>query len=402
MRVLLARHLGGRAGSYAWVVLAVTVIAHTTESVVRQGLPTLAPFFQAELDLSRAQVGLFMSALFGGTVLTAIPAGRLIDQWGIRFGLSFGLALVGLSVILAGTMRSFAEGLVLLLLTGVGHGAMNPATTRAVMVWFEARRRATAMGIKQTGIPLGGVVGAATLPLIAVAANWRLALVAGGVAILFSAALAFLLCREAPGSTATARTAGKPLLFRNRELWVVNGTSLAMSGLHLCIVTYLALYLYETRSLSAVSAAGFLILTNVGGVIGRVVWGLVSDRLFAGRRKPVALIIAVSTAATLAAVALAAPALPLPGVAVLSFLLGFTALGWTTVAITLVGEIAGREAVGAAVGLASFMNNLGIIVGPPAFGALVDVTGSYQLAWFVLSPVALLVAAALTFWLPSR
>lgn len=404
MRAASAGGLSERTAGYAWLILALMVSAHVSESLVRQGLPTLAPFFQPELGLSRTQVGLFMSAMFGGAVLTAIPAGWLVDRWGIRYGLACGLGLVGLSVILAASMQSFAHGLVLLTLTGIGHGSMNPATSRAVIVWFGARQRATAMGLKQTGIPLGGMVAAATLPPLAVVFGWRVALVSAAVAMLVVTALVLLLCREAPrpAGGGAATLASLPALFRHRELWILNGTSLAVAALQTATVTYLTLYFYETRALSAVAAASFVVFANVGGVTGRVVCGIVSDRIFAGQRKPVAQMVLFSTAACLAAIALAAPHLPLPLVALLSFALGFAVMSWTPLGMTLQGEIAGRDAVGAAVGLNSFMSNIGTLIGPPLFGAVVDATGSYQVAWLGMAPVALAVSLAVTLWLRVR
>lgn len=404
MRAASAQERVEQTAGYAWLILALMVAAHVAESLVRQGLPTLAPFFQPELGMSRTQVGLFMSAMFGGAVLTAIPAGWLVDRWGIRYGLACGLGLVGLSVLLAATMASFAHGLVLLMLTGIGHGSMNPATSRAIVVWFGTRQRATAMGLKQTGIPLGGMAAAAILPPLAVVLGWRAALVAAGLAMLLVTALVLLLVREAPwsaGGTAASR-ASWPALLRNRELWVLNGTSLVVAALHTAAMTYLTLYLYETRGLSAVAAASFVVLANIGGVTGRILCGFVSDRFYAGRRKPVAQMVALSTAVCLAAMALAAPHLPLPLVAMLSFALGFSVMSWTPLGMTLQGEIAGRSAVGAAVGLNSFASNIGTLAGPPLFGALVDTTASYQVAWLATVPAALAIGLALRVSLRGR
>jgi len=75
-------------------------------------------------------------------------------------------------------------------------------------------------------------------------------------------------------------------------------------------------------------------------------------------------------------------------------LLGAAAIGWNGVAMALVGEIAdrGRAAEAAALGLAA--SNLGLILFPPAFGLVVDLTGSYALAYQLVAG-AMLVNAAL-------
>ena len=44
------------------------------------------------------------------------------------------------------------------------------------MAWFQRDERATAMGIKQTGVPAGGVVAAALAPSLVLVIGWRGAL----------------------------------------------------------------------------------------------------------------------------------------------------------------------------------------------------------------------------------
>jgi len=65
--------------------------------------------------------------------------------------------------------------------------------------------------------------------------------------------------------------------------------------------------------------------------------------------------------------------------------------------MTLVGEIAGRELVGTVTGMALVIFVVGGIIGPPAFGYTVDVTGSYQLGWQLLVIVAIVAATLLFF-----
>ena len=47
-------------------------------------------------------------------------------------------------------------------LAGIGLGCVMPATTKAVLVWFPIKERATAMGFKQTGVNVGGMISAAS------------------------------------------------------------------------------------------------------------------------------------------------------------------------------------------------------------------------------------------------
>jgi MFS family permease len=74
-------------------------------------------------------------------------------------------------------------------------------------------------------------------------------------------------------------------------------------------------------------------------------------------------------------------------------------VGYQGVSYALIGEIAGRARTGAALGIVITVNSLGTIVGTPLFGHLVDVTGSYSIAWRALSGTIFLGILALTLFL---
>jgi MFS family permease len=59
-----------------------------------------------------------------------------------------------------------------ILIAGFGYGAVNPATT-VLSNPATARRRALVMSVKQAGVPAGGIVAGAVLPVLALAFGWR-------------------------------------------------------------------------------------------------------------------------------------------------------------------------------------------------------------------------------------
>ncbi|GAG46992.1 unnamed protein product, partial [marine sediment metagenome] len=64
---------------------------------------------------------------------------------------------------------------------------------------------------------------------------------------------------------------------------------------------------------------------------------------------------------------------------------GFSAMGWNAIMLTFVGESTYRELSGAAVGLLLTMLSIGVVIGPPLFGYIVDLTETYALAWQLLA-----------------
>ena len=134
-------------------------------------------------------------------------------------------------------------------------------------------------------------------------------------------------------------------------------------------------------------AAGLLAFCQFAGALGKPLSGLVSDRLLRRRRVPA--LLGMGALAGLSCVALA---LVQPGQTWLLwgvlFLLGFGAVGWGGLMGTLAGETGGQTAAGAAAGVSAAFFNVGIFLGPPLFGYIVDQTGAYTPAWWAMAASA--------------
>jgi len=142
--------------SFRWAVLALITVSHIVGAGAQYGINTLAPFYQQDLDLSRAQIGLFFTAFYLGMAGLSIAAGWLTDRLGVRGTAVMGHLVVGFFTTSASLAPSFGWAFVSFFLAGLGYSFLNPASTKGVMSWFQREERATAMGIKQTGVPLGG------------------------------------------------------------------------------------------------------------------------------------------------------------------------------------------------------------------------------------------------------
>jgi ACS family hexuronate transporter-like MFS transporter len=389
---------------FRWAVLALITFSHVIGASAQYGINTLAPFYQQDLDLSRAQIGLFFTAFYLGMAGLSLPAGWLADRLGVRSTALGGHLVLGLCTAAVAAAPSFAWAFAIFLFAGLGYSFLNPASTKGVMHWFTRAERATAMGIKQTGVPAGGVVAAVLAPSLVLLAGWRIAFVGLGAINLVSGFIFWFLWREPPGDVAQAEptaapTAGtRPGSWMKQLLCVSFGTALLLVG-QMSLLTYVPLYLKETAGLSPYWASQALALTQLGGMVGRVGWGVVSDRLFHGARKVVLVLIGfLSVALTFALGALpGAPSLII--VLPLIFFAGVCMVGFQGVSYALIGEIAGKAQTGAALGMVITINSIGTIIGTPLFGYIVDVTGSYSRAWQALAVAILVGIVALSVFL---
>jgi sugar phosphate permease len=299
-----------------------------------------------------------------------------------------GQGVIAIGLFAAAVAPSFPFLVVILVLAGAGYGVLNPTTTKAGMAWFPPHQRATVVGLKQIGLPGGGALGALMMPPLALAFGWRTAVafsaaVVGGLALLTWALYRDLPEPATPGP-APAR-AGVWAVLANRDLWLVGISTLIFAGVQTVFLSFLVLYLRDVVELPLVVAAKYLVAAQVSGVAGRVLFGLLSDRVFGGRRRIVLAIAGLGSIACSLLLGGAAPGAG-PGLLVpLAAGIGFFGVGWNGVQHTLMAELAGARAAGTAVGLGLAISSLGVTVCPPVFGLVVEGMGGYGFAWGALA-----------------
>ena len=153
----------------------------------------------------------------------------------------------------------------------------------------------------------------------------------------------------------------------------------------MALITYIPLYLKDAIGFSAYWASQALALTQGGAMIGRIGWGVASDRLFGGRRKIVLVLIGLLSAVLIAALSFMTRQSSLYLLLPILFLSGICLVGYQGVSYALIGELAGKSKTGAALGLMITINAACATVGTPLFGYIVDRTGSYAIAWQTLA-----------------
>ena len=384
-----------------WSILGLIMTAQTMANLGPLGIPAIAPLIRESLHLSVAQAGSFVSAYYIGPVLMSLPAGWIADRWGVRGTMVAGQALIAVGLLAAAAASSFAALLPIMVVAGAGYGMLNPTTAKAVMSWFPRRQRATVIGLKQTGLPLGGALGALLMPPIALALGWRGAVALAAAAIAALAALTWLLYRDPPAREAAESIGSSESVWRvlaNRDLWLVAVSTLVYAGVQTVLMAFLVLYLTGDLGLPLVTAARYLVLAQLAGMTGRVCFGMLSDRVFGGRRRIVLVIAGLGSAACSLLAAFAGPRLGLALLAPLAFAFGFFAIGWNGVHQPLMAELSGPRASGTAVGLGLAVSSAGVTLCPPLFGLLVE-AGGFSLAWALL---ALAMAPALLLLVPVR
>ncbi len=375
-------------------VLALFTGAMVGASIFVMATGTLLPFLESAFGLGQTQLGLILSVQIAGAVLMTAVAGILTDRFGDKSVVLWTGLIMGLSLIAAAAVHNFSWLLFWLFIYGLGFAAVTPSGSHAIVFFFKKEERGIAMGVRQCGVPLAGVIGSVLLPAIAAHFHYQWALIAAGVITLVSCGLASLLYREPhelEGERVSVRSMLGEMLVIARDVRLIFLTlaSMALVCSQLALMAFLTLTLVREARYSITIAVAMFTLSQVAAIAGRVSWGWSSDRIFGGSRAlPLAIVCGV-TAVVATATSYFSPSTPGWMVALVCAALGFSAEGWFGVAVIGFAEIGGEEHAGTSLGVALTCVFLAGFVAPTLFGALAEAHG-YPFAWRSLAFLELL------------
>ena len=373
----------------------------------RGTLSVAAPFMIRELGINTETMGMMLSAFSWCYCFMQVPAGWIVDRFGVRRAYAFGFGLWSISCALAGAFRNLALIMFFRVTMGVGQSVAFPASARAVANWFSDRERGVVNSSYLIGVRLGqALVNAVGVGLIALY-GWRVFFVMAGLAPLVWIVPWMRTLRrwEVPSTTVRSSDSNRFTfaasfgLLRHRT---VLGTFLgffAFDYVWFVFVYWLPGYLRLERHFTPAqmafhSSVPFLVMSVV-----IVLSGLVTDRLIAAGFKELRVrktFIAIGFAIALAIV----PAGLVDDNALSAWLLMLSLCGLglaspNTWSITQ--ACCTKRLVGTVSGIQNFGGNVGGIIAPWLTGAIAHRTGSFAPA-FALCGV-FLIGGTLAYWL---
>jgi MFS family permease len=385
----------------AAVTLAATLAIQIFTSLAATCAAVLAPAIAAEFGVGTKWVGVFVGLVYAGGMIASLASGGFIERYG-AIRISQACVLVSVAALIAMALAPSTAPLVLAaaaVVIGLAYGPITPASSQLLVRTTPPARMSLTFSIKQTGVPAGAALAGALLPSLEHAIGWRWSL--GAIALCgVVVALAAQPIRRAldvdlqRGRRISLGAALAPLAhLRVRALRQLALISMAYAATQMCLTSFLVVYLNEALEYSLVLAGFALSAATIGGVAGRIGWGLVADRWLPPRRT-LALIGALAAACGVG-LALAQPWWPAAACLVLTAVYGATAIGWNGVQLAEVARLAPRGAAGAVTGATGFVGFSGVVLGPPLFAMIASVTGSYRAS---LLAIAVLSAAG-ALWL---
>ena len=357
-------------------MLAAGTLAQASFSASSVGLPALGPALKSEYGLTLGETGVVLAGIGIGMLFTLLPWGLVADRVNERWVIATGLTGAGAMLLVASTTNTFGAVTGVLVAVGALGASVNAASGRAIMAWFPASELGLALGIRQTAIPIGGAIAAASLPALASAGGTRAAFIFLAGACVTGAIVAAVFIRAGAGEEPELGDVTAPV--RSSWMWLLGtGTGLYLVA-QIGITGFVVLFLHEHRGLSKEAAGAVLAVIYVLAVAARIGSGRISDRI--GSRLGPLRTIGVALALFTAAVAAATDA-PLALLVPLFVVAGVLSMSWNGLSYAAAAETAGAAHTGAALGFQQTL--LGVVVaGAPPVIALVA-THSWRLAFFL-------------------
>jgi predicted MFS family arabinose efflux permease len=385
-----------------WTTIVVVAAATAVQAVLTWAmmvLPAIAPKLASALGLPPALIGYQVSLLYGGAIVTSLVGGAAVRRWGAcrisQASLVFGGVGCALAALPSLPLLALAS-----LLIGMGYGLTNPPASHLLSRVAQGRYRNMIFSIKQTGVPIGGVLAGLTAPPIALAFGWQWAPLA------VTAACVLLILALQPARSGwdfdrdpTVKVNANPLVGL-RPIWTrpvlrwLSAMAFCYAFLQLCLMTFLVTLLVEELTFSLVAAGFLLSLAQVAGVLGRVLWGWTADRLGDGLK----VLIGIGAASLVLAAVTASmtPAWPPLLIQATFAVFGFIAIGWNGVYLAEVARVSPPGQVSAATGGSLSVTYTGVMCGPAAFALAYGLIGSYTATFGLLAGIALAGIVAVT------
>ena len=375
-------------------ILISSIIGYALFYFVRTNLAVAMPEIGKQAGVTKAQLGLFLTlhgVIYG---VSKFVNGFLGDRLNARTFMATGLLLCALCNLFFGFSTTALVMGVLWMLNGWFQGMGFPPNARLMTHWFRPRELATKMSIWNTSHSIGAaavfIVCGALAPI-----NWRLAffvpalIAAGGCLFLLWAlrdrpeAMGLPPVEREQGDlvpieedTAQQTTAQFLLshVFNNPYIWLVSLANFFVYTVRYGVINWATTFLTEARGMTLVHASWVGAGIEIFGLIGMLLSGWITDRVFAGRGCRTCLLYMIGCAAALLAFWKVAGQSQLATTTLL-FAAGFFIYGPQALVGIAAANLATKRAAATAVGLTGIFGYASTVLSGWGLGLLVQKRG---------------------------
>ena len=303
-------------------------IAYSLFYFTRKSFVFLMPELQESLGFSKEQLGWLTTILALSYGMSKFVSGILADQSNPRFFLPTGLIITGIINICFGLSSSLLVFTILWGLNGWFQGFGWPPIARLLSHWYARPERGTWWSITSTSHNVGGAIIPLLVTFVVSLYGWRWGMHVPGIICILAGFWLFNRLRDTPQSLglpsadeyyqhlknidsaqfsnkvkAQSKLTTKEILFKyvllNQYIWILAIAYLFVYIIRSAVNDWTVFYLKEVKNYSATLAGSTIFTFEMGGLVGMLAAGSLSDYLFKGKRGPVLLLYSILTTISL-------------------------------------------------------------------------------------------------------
>ncbi|WP_437272076.1 MFS transporter [Staphylococcus succinus] len=404
----------GKIGSNGKIILIFLFLAGVINYLDRSALSVAAPFIQDDLKLSPSQMGIIFSSFSIGYAIFNFVGGIASDKFGAKITLFVAMIVwslfSGAIVLVVGFLSLF----IVRILFGMGEGPISSTINKMVNNWYPPSKRATVIGLANSGTPLGGAISGPIVGYIALHLGWRFSFIVLMIIGIIWAICWWFFAKEKPDhidqteidkKAAIAPTTSFKLSYYLKQPTVLI-TAFAFFTYNYILfffLTWFPSYLIDARNLSLENMSIVTVIPWVLGFIGLAFSGIVSDFVHRHTAQKgvlfsrklvlvVCLFISAICIGLSGLVTTTVSAVTLVALSVL-FLYLTGAIYWA-----IAQDVVDGKNIGSVGGFMHFLANTAGIIGPTITGYIVQTTGTYTAAFLLAGGLAVIASISVIFF----
>jgi MFS family permease len=384
-----------------WVVVGAGALITWMAMGALLALPVFLAPISADTGWSRGGIGFAMTLNFLTMGLSSAVWGGLSDRHGPRLILLAGVVLMGAGLALASRVTSLLQfQAVYGLLIGVAAGSLMVPLMSTVTLWFD-EHRALAVSLVSSGIGVAPMTVSPIAARLVVLYGWRASeLILAACVVLLLAPAALLVRRPGhmPAASAAGGVGGAELklavrrALRSRPFIVLSLTFFACCATHAGPIFHTISYAIGC-GLPPMTAVTIYSVEGFAGLVGRLVFGVLGDRLGVKRMIVAGLLVQALAAGSYIL------ATGLGDFYAVAFVFGLAYGGVMPLYSALARDYFAPQIMGSVLGAMTLLSGLGMALGPALGGWVYDHFHAYTFMYLGSLAVGL-GAAAIALALP--
>lgn len=364
------------------------------------GLPFFFDFWVTDFGWSRATVT--SGPMFGKIIigpLFGFLAGWIIDRFGPKRLMIFGIMICGLAVIGLSKMTSLFEFYSLYMLMALGYMCGGPLPNQVLISRWFVTSRGKAMGIAYLGIGVGGMFVPQIAKWLNMQMDWRSSLIVLGTLMIVISLPMALFVKENPSGYLKEVKRNEPkipfsIILKSRNFYLLAIGSMCSIGAVAGISQNLKLFFSLDLKYTQGEAANVISLVLAASIIGRLLMGWLADRY---HKKYIMMLIYSLVSVSILLLFFASST----GIIYLfAFIFGIGLGGDYMIIPLMAAELFGVKVMGRVMGLILTVDGLGEAFGPIMAGGIRDHTGSYVMGFTAIIALSVIGTISVA-WLPK-